>query len=387
MDHTDKVVVMIDECRHMNLLVNPPHINHSEYKFTVDGSDTVIYGLGAIKGVGEAAIESIIAEREQSGQYRDLFEFCRRVDLRKANRRVLESLIRSGAMDELGANRATLMSQLPLALKMAEQHHAMQEAGQNDMFGMSDESVQSVPDQIVPDAHEEWDEQLRLQAEKETLGLYLTGHPINRYLNEFPGVGISRISDLALDNDSGVGGKGYAKRGGVKVMIAGLVISSSHRMTQRGRMGTVILDDSTARIEVTLFSEAYEEHRELLAADKILVVTGSLNYDEYRGGLSIRADQVLEFEQARSLYAMAIQLDTAKLNGSVNPELLSKIHGILKTYQGGNCNIRLRMVRPDSHGILEFGEEWKVTPTDELLRRLERLFDQDAVKMIYGNRP
>ncbi len=386
MDHTDKVVVMIDECRNMNLKVNPPHINHSEYKFTVDGSDTVIYGLGAIKGVGESAIESIIEERAGDGLYQDLFEFCRRVDLRKANRRVLESLIRSGAMDELGENRATLMSQLPLALKMAEQHLAMQEAGQNDLFGMSDEAVKSVPDQIIPDACEEWEEQLRLQGEKDTLGLYLTGHPINRYLSEFPGVGISRISHLSMDDNGGGRGKGNGRRGGVKVMVAGLVISSSHRMTQRGRMGTVVLDDSSARIEVTLFSEAYEEYRELLTADKILVVTGSLNYDEYRGGLTIRADQVLEFEQARSLYIKAIQLDTAKLNGAVNSDTLNKVEGILKTYMGGNCNVRLRLVREGQFGIIEFGDDWKVTPTDELLRRLERLFDQDSVDKIYGNR-
>ncbi len=386
MDHTDKVVVMIDECKSMQLKVNPPHVNHSEYRFTVDGSDTVIYGLGAIKGVGESAIESIIQERADNGIYQDLFEFCRRVDLRKANRRVLESLIRSGAMDELGENRATLMSQLPLALKMAEQYHAMQAAGQNDLFGMSDETEKLVPDQIIPDPSEEWDEQLRLQGEKETLGLYLTGHPINRYLNEFSGIGISRISDLSLDGASSFHGDGKGKKGGVRVMVAGLVISSSHRMTQRGRMGTVVLDDSTARIEVTLFSEAYEEFRELLATDKVLVVTGNLNYDEYRGGLSIRADQVLEFEQARSLNARAVQLDTTGLNGAVNPELLNKVHGILKAYQGGNCSVLLRMVRADSHGILEFGDEWKVNPTDELLRRLERLFDSDGVEMIYGNR-
>ena len=386
MDHTDKVVVMIDECKSMQLKVNPPHVNHSEYRFTVDGSDTVIYGLGAIKGVGESAIESIILERADNGIYQDLFEFCRRVDLRKANRRVLESLIKSGAMDELGANRASLMSQLPLALKMAEQHHATQEAGQNDMFGMSDETDISVPDQIIPDPSEEWDEQLRLQGEKETLGLYLTGHPINRYLNEFPGVGISRISDLSLDDGNAYRGNGKGRKGGVRVMAAGLVISSSHRMTQRGRMGTVVLDDSTARIEVTLFSEAYEEFRELLAADKILVVAGNLNYDEYRGGLSIRADQVLEFEQARSLNAKAVQLDTTGLNGAVNPELLNKVQAVLNTYRGGNCSVLLRMVRADSHGIIEFGDDWKVNPTDELLRRLERLFDTDAVEMIYGNR-
>ncbi len=387
MDHTDKVVVMIDECRNMRLKVNPPHINHSEYRFTVDGGDTVIYGLGAIKGVGESAIESIIEERVRNGIYQDLFEFCRRVDLRKANRRVLESLIRSGAMDELGPNRATLMTQLPLALKMAEQHLAMQEAGQNDLFGMSDETADPVSEQIMPDASEEWDEQLRLRGEKETLGLYLTGHPINRYLDEFPGVGISRISDMSLDDNGAFSGSRNGKKGGSRVMVAGLVVSSSHRMTQRGRMGTVVLDDSTARIEVTLFSEVYEEYRELLAADKILVVTGSLNYDEYRGGLGIRADQVLEFEQARALYAKAVQLDTAKLNGAVNQDLLKRIHGILKPYQGGNCSVRLRMVRRDSHGIVEFGDDWKVTPTDELLRRLERLFEKDAVEMIYGNRP
>ncbi len=385
MDHTDKVVVMIDECRNMRLKVNPPHINHSEYRFTVDGHDTVVYGLGAIKGVGEAAIEGIIEERVRGGEYQDLFEFCRRVDLRKANRRVLESLIRSGAMDELGANRASLMNQLPYALKTAEQHHAMQEAGQNDLFGMSDASPEAVPEQIIPDASEEWDEQLRLQGEKETLGLYLTGHPINRYLGEFSGIGISRISGLSLD-DGNNGFKSSGKKGGLKVMVAGLVISSSHRMTQRGRMGTVILDDSTARIEVTLFSEAYEEYRELLATDKILVVTGSLAHDEYRGGLSIRADQVLEFEQARSLYAKSILLDTSQLNGALNPDLLNTIQSILKTYKGGTCGVRMRMVRADALGILEFGDDWRITPTDELLRRLERVFDNAGVEVIYGNR-
>ncbi len=384
MDHTDKVVVMIDECRDMNLKVNPPDINHSEYRFTVDGSDTVIYGLGAIKGVGESAIEGIIDERKRNGNFQDLFEFCRRVDLRKANRRVLESLIRSGAMDDLGVNKASLMSHLPLALKMAEQHHSMQEAGQNDLFGMSDETANPVPEQIIPDACEEWDEQQLLQGEKDTLGLYLTGHPINRYLDEFSGVGISHIKDLSMDG-GGSGAKG-GKKGGMRVMVAGLVISNSHRMTQRGRMGTVVLDDSSARIEVTLFSEVYEEYRALLAADKILVVTGNLSYDEYRGGLGIRADQVLEFEQARSLYARAIQLDTAALNGSVTPDILNKIQGILKAYRGGNCGVLLRMVRPDSHGVIEFGDDWKVKPTDELLRRLERLFDSDSVDVIYGGR-
>jgi len=167
--------------------------------------------------------------------------------------------------------------------------------------------------------------------------------------------------------------------------VAGLVISSSHRLTQRGRMGTVVLDDSTARIEVTLFSEAYEEFRELLTVDKILVVTGNLNYDEYRGGLSIRVDQVLEFEQARSLYARALQLDSMHMNGAMKPAMLQELQGILSTYLGGNCNIRLRMVSDGSSGIVEFGDAWRVNPTDELIRRLERLFACDGVRVMYGS--
>jgi DNA polymerase III subunit alpha len=387
MDSTDKVVIMIDECRSIGLKVSPPHVNHSEYKFTVAGQDTVIYGLGAIKGVGESAIESILEERSREGVFQDLFEFCRRIDLRKANRRVLESLIRAGAMDELGPNRASLMSQLPLALKMAEQHHATQKAGQNDLFGMDDQGPSAVVDQqIMPDASEDWDELQRLQGEKATLGLYLTGHPINRYLDEFPGIGATRLSKLSLDTGKPAGSNSKGRRGGVKVMVAGLVLSSSHRMTQRGRMGTVVLDDSTARIEVTLFSETYEEYREQLATDKILVVTGSLNYDEFRGGLSIRADQVLEFEQARSLYARALKLDAAKLNEAKILDLFPELQGILSTYLGGTCNIRLRRARRDAGGMVEFGDAWRVTPTDELKRRLERLFSPDGVEVVYGNK-
>ncbi|MET0094456.1 MAG: DNA polymerase III subunit alpha, partial [Sedimenticola sp.] len=208
MDTTEKVVTLIEECRSMKLNVDPPHVNHSEFMFTVDGDDTVIYGLGAIKGVGESAIESIIEGRQSGGTYGDLFEFCRRIDLRKANRRVLESLIRAGALDELGANRASLMAQLPLALKMAEQHHAMQAAGQDDLFGMADPEPQMGADlQVVPKDAEEWDDEIRLQGEKETLGLYLTGHPIDRYESELSGLGCTRIANLALDGGgNGEGG-------------------------------------------------------------------------------------------------------------------------------------------------------------------------------------
>ncbi len=183
MDNTDKVVTLIDECRDMKLDVAPPDINHSAYAFTVNGVDGIRYGMGAIKGVGLAAIEGIIAERTEKGAFRDLFDLCRRIDLRKANRRVLEALIRSGAMDALGDNRASLMASLPAALHLAEQDARDATAGQVDLFGLAaPQADAATTDVSAHTAHlPEWDEAERLTGEKETLGLYLTGHPIARY--------------------------------------------------------------------------------------------------------------------------------------------------------------------------------------------------------------
>ena len=383
MDNTDKVVPLIDECRRMKLRVEPPQVNLSEYKFTAADEKTVVYGLGAIKGVGEAAIESIIQEREAEGPYKDIFEFCRRIDLRKANRRVMESLVRAGALDGLGRNRATLMLQLPLALKLAEQHHEMEAMGQNDLFGMGDpQPAEASHAQVIPDDVEEWEEEQRLQGEKETLGLYLTGHPIDRYADELSQVVSSRIGDLSLDNSGG--GPGQRRRG-VPVVVAGLVVTASHRQTQRGRMGTVLLDDKSGRIECTLFSDAYETHRELVSADKILVVSGNMNYDEFRGGLSIRVDNVLTFEQARAHYAGLLNLNV-KLNGLEACGFREQLQQILHPFRGGSTGIRLHYQSKQASGDILLGQEWRVNPTDELLRRLEHLVGQGGVSVGYRSR-
>jgi DNA polymerase III subunit alpha len=379
MDNTDKVVPLIEECRRMKLKVEPPQVNLSEYKFTAADERTVVYGLGAIKGVGESAIESIIQERQAEGTYKDIFEFCRRIDLRKANRRVMESLVRAGALDGLGKNRATLMLQLPLALKFAEQHHEMEARGQNDLFGMGDpRPAESSHAQVIPDDVEEWEEELRLQGEKETLGLYLTGHPIDRYADELGKVTGSRIGDLSLDNNAPPG----QRRKGVPVVVAGLVVTASQRQTQRGRMGTIVLDDRSGRIECTLFSDTYEQHRELVSADKILVVSGSLSYDEFRGGLSIRVDNLLTFEQARAHYAGLLNLKV-KLNGLDASGFREKLLQILHPFRGGSTGIRLRYQTSTASGDIQLGQDWRVNPTDELIRRLEQLVGPGAVNVEY----
>ena len=386
MDTTDKVVTLIDECRSMQLTVNPPHVNHSEFKFTVSGENSIVYGLGAIKGVGESAIESIIAARDSAGPFRDLFDFCHRIELRKVNKRVLESLIRAGALDQLGANRATLMAQLGLALRMAEQQHETQAAGQNDLFGMAGPESQVVVDRVAPAAVEEWQEELRLQGEKDTLGLYLTGHPIDRYLREFAGLGITPIADLSLDRGNG---KDFRRRG-QEVMVAGLTVAVSQRQTQRGRMASLVLDDRSGRIEVTLFSEACETYRELLSSDRVLVVIGNLSHDEFRGQLTIRVDQVTEFEQIRAANAnsLNINIDEQQLHRHATnvSDFIQELEQILAAYRGGECGLRVSYKVKGVSAVLLFGDEWRVQPTDELLRRLQRFSFPGGVEVKYGPR-
>jgi DNA polymerase-3 subunit alpha len=380
MDNTDKVVPLIEECRRMQLRVEPPQVNLSQYKFTSADDNTVVYGLGAIKGVGEAAIEAIVRERDADGPFTDLFEFCRRIDLKKLNRRVMESLVRAGALDGLGANRASLMLQLPMALKMAEQHHAMQAVGQNDLFGMSEPQPMQTFSQVLPDNVAEWEDEQRLQGEKETLGLYLTGHPIDRYESELQQIVSSRIADLSLETSPG---EAAPRRRGVPVVVAGLVVSASHRQTQRGRMGSLVLDDRSGRIEATLFNEVYEAHRDLLAADRILVVAGNLNHDEFRGGLSIRVDNLLSIEQARAHYASHLGLNL-QLNGANPTGFRQELMQALTPFRGGATGICVHYRTGSAKGDILLGQDWRVNPTDELLRRLGRLLGSENIQVHYG---
>ncbi|MFQ5488983.1 MAG: DNA polymerase III subunit alpha, partial [Gammaproteobacteria bacterium] len=260
MDNTDKVVMLIDECRTMGLAVKPPDINLCDYAFTVSDQQTIRYGLGAIKGVGAAALESIIAERNANGHFADLFDLCRRIDLRKANRRVLEALIRAGALDSLDENRARSMARLTHALQAAERHLRDQAVGQNDLFGgviaSAPDAAAAVPEVEVPP----WSEEQRLSGEKETLGLYLTGHPIQRYEAELARFITARISELNPARDQ-------------NVVIAGLVVAIRTLNSRRGdRIAFVTLDDRSGRIDLAVFAEAYRRYRDLIGKDRLIVV-------------------------------------------------------------------------------------------------------------------
>jgi len=374
MDHTDKVVTLVDECSRMGLEVEPPDVTASLYAFSVSGPESLRYGLGAIKGVGQSAVQSLIEEREQSGRYRDLTDFCSRVDLQKANRRVLEALIRSGALDALGPNRATLIHQLPVAIKRAEQHAHAEAAGQSDLFGMSavvekraDE--EGPPAEVLPD----WSDEERLAGEKETLGLYLTGHPIEAYALDLPQLTSGRIAEL-LEGEPGT------SPGRRDVVIAGLVL----QMRRRGNRVSLVLDDRSGRIEVTLFDDVYQQCRNVVAPDAVLVVEGNLRFDDFIGDWRVTARRVITIDQAREEQAARL-LICWNANGEES-EFVDRLRGTLQPFRQGRCPVALMYRGPSAHARIALGEDWQVHPTQELIQRLGKLVGGENVRVVYSRR-
>ncbi len=368
MDNTDKVVTLIDDCGDIELNVEPPNINLCAHRFTVDGEQTVVYGLGAIKGVGEAAIEGIIQEREQHGVFSDLFDFCKRIELKKVNRRTLEGLVMAGAMDVFGENRATLLASLPAALKMAEQEQRNREAGIDDLFGIAPKSntgVSSVEYQQQPD----WSEEQRLSCEKQTLGLYLTGHPINRYLPELKCFTSARIVDLKPAKNQ-------------TVVVAGLIVAMRTMNTRRGdRMAFITIDDRSARIELAVFSEAYNQYRDLLAKDKLIVVEGEVSIDDYSGGFKMSANSIYDISQARTRFGkrLLVQVNEKRAaNGFIH-----ELQSTLSPFRDGICPVVLDYQRQGARAQLTLGENWRIQPSDELIQRLREMLGEEQVEMIY----
>jgi len=367
MDNTDKVVTLIEECKEMGLKVERPFVDHSFHKFTVNAEGAVIYGLGAIKGVGEGAIEGIVTERQAGGPFKDLFDFCRRIDTKKANRRVLESLIRAGALDQLGPNRATLMAALPQALQMAEQETRALASGTGDMFGFDSAVLEESPASF--DEVPEWDEELRLAGEKETLGLYLTGHPINKYEQELRAFTSCRIADLSADR---------AK----SMTLAGLIIALRTRPTKRGdKMAFVTIDDRSGRIEVTLFGDTYARYHDVLGMDKVIVVSGEVRHDDYAGGLVMRVNEVYDMERAREQYAKRLLLEVEQQQ--VANGLLPSLDRVLEPFREGGCPVWLDYRSPEATARVRFGQNWRIRPSDELLNRLRQLLGEDKVHLEY----
>ncbi|MDP2180170.1 DNA polymerase III subunit alpha [Methylicorpusculum sp.] len=375
MDNTDKVVVLIEECREMKLSICPPNINVSNFRFTVNVKQQIVYGMGAIKGVGESAIEELINERDQHGSYEGLYDLCKRVDLRKVNRRVLEALIKAGALDEFDDNRAAHLAELTVALRVAEQHGKMSETGQNDLFGLAVNAEPDVDQSAYSTTAEPWTEAERLTAEKNTLGLFLTGHPIIQYEKELKNFTHGKISSILADVER--------SRGRMEGRAAGMVVDIRTRQTKQGKtMGFVTLDDRSGRLELAIFGESYDKYRDLLSKDALLVAEGAIGIDDFTGMLRLTVEKLYSIEDARSQFARCILIDW-KNAASSTKEIIDPFDAVLKPYKGGSCPVVINYSSNTARASVQLGEEWRVHPTDELIVRLKRLFEGDHVEVKY----
>ncbi|MEH8241974.1 DNA polymerase III subunit alpha [Aeromonas veronii] len=368
MDNTDKIVTLVDECQRMGLTVIPPDVNTGRYRFSVNEDGHIVYGIGAVKGVGEGPIDAILDARDRDGPFRDLFDFCNRVDIKKLNKRVMEKLILSGAMDRLGPHRAALMATLEEAMRAAEQHAKAQAVGQVDMFGVLTEEIDDVKKAFANVPH--WPDKVWLEGERETLGLYLTGHPINQYSSELRRYTSGRLCDLHPTSRDTV------------TTAAGLVIAARSMVTKRGnKMGIFTLDDRSGRLDVTLFSEALEKYEELMQKDRILVVSGQVSFDDFSGGLKMSARELLDINDARERFARAIRisLDEQRIDDRFFPRLCE----ILEPARAGVCPVQVNYRRPGSRVRLTLGTEWRVTPTDQLIDDLRVLLGRERVELVF----
>ena len=324
MNNTDNVVFFINDCReNFELTVVNPSVNRSEWHFVADTPTNIIYGLGAIKGVGEGAVESIVEARRREGPFKDLYDFCRRVDIKKVNKRTLEALVSAGCFDDFATTlrpdlpsdeayeiRGALMSQLPSAVQAAEQDRQNREIGMMDLFGEMDGVVAAPP--LVMTAELIWGDKHRLKAEKNTLGLYLTGHPINEYLDELK----RYTSGARLDKltDTGYNGSCY---------FAGLIID----IANFGNRNVITLDDGTSRLEVSCYAERFNRVKDQLKVDEVVIIKGSIR--ERDGRLFARLDSAMSMVDARLRWLKKISI---KIQGS-DINLLTHLQPLLKSAQ------------------------------------------------------
>ena len=377
LDNTDRLVTLKDDCRKQKLRLVAPCINKSAYPFSVFDESTILYGLGAIKGVGRAAVESLVAERDANGSYGGLVEFCRRVDHDKINRRALEAMIKAGAMDDFGQSRRSLMHQVPEALASADQQARAAAAGQNDMFGL--EEPAEISDIPKPVDLSEWPERTLLNNEKEALGLYLTGHPFDAVRADAMAFVEGRLVDLVGEPmpQSTRGERNYAQTSR-DVTVAGLVAD----LRKRGNRVSVTLDDDSARMQVSLFSESFQEFRHLLQKDEIVVISGPLRYDDFLASWTVNVKSVLHIDRVIESRAKSMVLSLAP-NGQ-GETLLVKLHDLLLPYRQGNCDVTVQYIGDTASARLSLGPEWAVRPSRELRDKLTELLGRKNVRMLYA---
>ena len=358
MNDTDKVQILFDDARRNGLEVVPPDVNAGGCRFLPLDAKRVRYGLGAVKGTGEQAIASLVAAREAGGPFRDLGDFCRRVDRRVVNRRAMEALIKAGAFDSIDRNRAGVLASLGAALELAEK--AERFAQQTSLFGGAEETTAEAFELIrVP----EWPERERLLAEKQSLGFYLSGHPFSAWRDEIRRVARTPLASL--------------QPAGEPQMAAGVIYGVTMRNSRRGRMAVLTLDDGSARIEVVVFGELFHEKRAVIQEDQVVVVQGRVSQDDFSGGIRFTADKLMDLAEIRSQYAKAIRLS---INGQADS---ARLRELIAPHAGGKCAVAIHYRNAQGECDIRLPDEYKVKVSAPLLASLAEWLGEQDVEVVY----
>jgi DNA polymerase III subunit alpha len=352
LDDTDKIKILVEDAIDIcGLKLLPPDINQSDYRFMPVGEPgkkvtQIRYGLGAVKGSGQNAIEAIVAAR-RDGPFVDLFDFVKRVDKRQINRRTIESLIRAGAFDCFGVDRGVLIASVNFAMECAEQAEAS--ANQVSLFGGPDSDLETPPEYVKTAP---WSEKQRLTEEKGALGFYLSGHLFNSYADEVRRFIKTKLANLEPAREPR--------------LLAGIISGLRVQMTQRGKMVIVTLDDGTATVDVTIYNELYDPNKSLFKEDEFLAVQGKVSEDRFSGGLRISADKVMDIAAARVhfgkqfAFSLTARIDAAQFKTILAPYRSENGLQLTMRYMldgVGSCDIRL-------------ADEWRVAPADGLKQSL-----------------
>jgi len=366
MSNTDKIVVLIEDCKRYNLEIIAPNINKSLYRFSVENGK-IIYGLGAIKGVGTSAINEIITQRDNHGKFNDLFEICQRVDLRKVNKKVFESLICSGALDSLKIHRAALLENLPIAVQLAEQMQKNQIEGQAELFG-STVSASSLGIDIDPSKCRAWPMQQLLTGEKETLGLYFSGHPIDCYRKELAKIITSSINELRPVDKK-------------KQIIAGFVLNIRTMITKRGdRMAFISLDDHTGRQEIAVFADLFKNSKDFIIKDSLLIIEGEVSRDNFSGGVKMRANTLWSLDAYRNQQATKFIIRYNENNNEENfaKKLLSFFNTLGPATSERKSPVEVHYRVKDAIAVLSLPERWSFNLRENTTSLLQEMCDGNA---------